>query len=271
MKYKYVFVVLVYKNIDVLKDFFETLRIDDYKVIVVNSYYNEKSLKQCREISTQYNADFIAVENKGYGYGNNVGAKFAMDNYEYDYLILSNSDIQINAISYLDDIIKDAAVLAPHTHMLNGKVQNPNIPWHLSCLIPLLNYAYKHNSRLFLLIPHFFTRITRELFRLYHHIKKKQTYKIYSCHGSFIVFTKVAVEKLYPFFNEKMFLYNEELFLAEKCRLERVPIYYKPQLDVLHLEGASSSDDKKLGFVFNKQSFEVLYEWRLKKGKENLR
>lgn len=260
-KVKYVFVVLVYRNIDVLKDFFESLRIVDYKVIVVNSYFDEVSLQQCRDVATHYKADFIPIKNKGFGYGNNVGTKYAMEHYEYDYLILSNSDIQINTISFLDNIIKDAAVLGPYTHLLNAKKQNPNIPWHLSCLIPLLHFAYKHNSERLLLIPHALTRISRELFRLYHWIKRGDLYKIYSCHGSFIIFTKQAADKLSPFFNEEMFLYNEELFLAEKCRLAAIPIYYCPKIDVLHLEGASSSSNSKTAFENNKQSFGILYKW----------
>lgn len=69
------------------------------------------------------------------------------------------------------------------------------------------------------------------------------------------------MEILYPFFNEDMFLYNEELFLAEKCRLAGVPMFYYPKIDVLHLEGASSSEVKTIEFKCSKQSFEIFYEW----------
>lgn len=259
--------VLVYKNIKVLRDFFRKFSVEDSKVIVVNSYYDDVSLNLCQETALLNDADFIPIENKGFGYGNNVGTKYAMDNFEYDYLILSNSDIQINKFSYLDKIISDAVVLGPHTHLPNGKIQNPNIPWHIFCLMPFLYYAYKHNSRELLLITHAITRVSRELFRLYHKINKRESYRIYSCHGSFIIFTKRAVEALSPFFNEDMFLYNEELYLAEKCRIAGIPIYYCPKIDVLHLEGASSSGLKGAGIKFNKQSFMVLYEWiKLHKG-----
>lgn len=261
MKYKYIFVVLVYKNIDVLKDFFETLRIDDYKVIVVNSYYDDDSLQLCREVSSHYYADFIPIENKGYGYGNNVGTRYAMEHYEFDFLILSNSDIQINDISFLANMDADAMVIAPHIHLLNGKLQNPNIPWYNSWSIPLEYFPYKINSRRMLALPYAISRLSREIFFLYRKIVKRNSYKIYSCHGAFIIFTQSAVEKLYPFFNDEMFLYNEELFLAEKCRLVGVPVYYCPKIDVLHLEGASSSKDKTIGFKHNKQSFMVFYDW----------
>jgi len=261
-KYKYIFVVLVYKNIDVLEDFFKSLHVIDSHVIVVNSFYDSKSLSRCKSVALSNKADFISVENKGFGYGNNVGVEYAMKNYLFEYLILSNSDIQINDISYLDKMrYSFPVVIAPHTHLINGKVQNPNIPWKPIFLLPLLNFAYKHNSKILLLIPHAFTRISRVLFLMLEKIFGKIQYNIYSCHGSFIIFTYEAVIKLNPFFNEKMFLYNEELYLAEKCRIRKIPIFYCPKIDVLHLEGASSSNNKDIGFKYNKQSFEILYDW----------
>ena len=46
-----------------------------------------------------------------------------------------------------------------------------------------------------------------------------------------------------------------------KARLKKVPIYYCPQIKVLHLEGASSDTSKTIGLKYNKQSFAILYEW----------
>ena len=257
--FRYVFVVLVYKNIEVLRDFFESLSVEYSHVIVVNSYYDDKSLKECQEVAASNNADFVPIENKGFGYGNNVGAKYAIDNYEYDYLILSNSDIHVNDIEALDKLEDETAVIAPYTHLPEGKVQNPNIPWRINCLFGLLKKAYDTNSSIRLVIPHMITRLSREFFKVYKLIIRKDFYRIYSCHGSFIIFTKKAVDRLYPFFDDRMFLYNEELFLAENCRQKGVSIYYCPQIDVLHLEGASTGN--QFGFERNKESFSIFYRW----------
>lgn len=261
-KYKYIFIVLVYKNIDVLEDFFKSLHVDNSHTIVVNSFFDSKSLSHCQSVAWANNADFIPIENKGFGYGNNVGVEFAVRNYSFEYLILSNSDIKINNIEYLEHFDSSyPAVIAPFTHLVNNKIQNPNIPWHLDFLIPMLKFAYDRNSKMLLNIPHIITRATRELFRIMENLLGRNQYRIYSCHGSFIIFTAEAVRELMPFFNEEMFLYNEELFLAEKCRQHKIPIYYCPSIDVLHLEGASSSKDKGIGFKHNKQSFNILYCW----------
>lgn len=241
MKYDYVFIILVYKNVSVLQGFFDSLTIENSKVVIVNSYYDEESQKECELVAQKNNADFIAIPNKGYGYGNNIGTKYAMENYDYDFLILSNSDIIIKSICRLDKFARETSVIAPKTVMRTGKHQNPDTPWELKFIYPMLSYALNHKSGVVYTICHICTRASRELFLLFSAIYKKDKYKIFSAHGSFIIFTKSAVDRLYPFFDNEMFLYNEEWYLALKARVSSVPIYYIPSIEVLHLEGASSA------------------------------
>jgi GT2 family glycosyltransferase len=66
-------------------------------------------------------------------------------------------------------------------------------------------------------------------------------------HGSFIIFGRNALDTLFPVFNEKMFLYNEELYLGLRAKQLNIPIYFIPSLRVLHMEGASA------GYVYSKQ------------------
>ena len=259
VKYRYVFVVLVYKNIEVLRDFFKSLKVKNRHVIVVNSYYDDASLKECKEVAELNNADFIPIENKGFGYGNNVGAKYAIEHYEYEYLILSNSDIHVLDFKFMDDLKDFSGVLAPKIQMLTGKMQNPNIPWKIKMLYPLLHYGYNHKKKWCLTVGHIMTRLSREFFFLYSKIIKKDLYKIFCCHGAFIIFSANAVYKLYPFFNEKMFLYNEESYLAFLCEYRGVNVYYCPLLKIEHLEGASSHSGNEVLFNNNLNSFSILY------------
>lgn len=252
-KYSIIFVVLVYKNIEVLKDFFITLHLQNSKVVVVNSFYDDESQKECELVAKNNNADFIEIPNKGYGYGNNIGTKYAMDHYDYDFLVLSNSDIVIKKIDNLDMYKGKNMVIAPKTVMKTGKHQNPDTPWELKFIYPMLSYALNHKNGLVYTLCHICTRLSRELFRVGSTLIKKDKYKIFSAHGSFIIFTKEAVERLYPFFDDEMFLYNEEWYLALKAKSNKIPIYYIPSIEVLHLEGASSgsidySEQDKLSY-----------------------
>ncbi len=260
-KLEYVFVVLVYRNIDVLQDFFESIKIQSrYKTIIVNSYYDDDSLHECEIVAKQNHADFIPVENRGYGYGNNIGVKYAMEHYEYDYLILSNSDIHILDFSFMDKLEGFRGVIAPKIQMITGKMQNPNIPWEINSLYPMLNCAYQKNSKILLICAHLLTRLSRELFFVYEKLVKKDMYRIFCCHGAFIIFSADSVNKLYPMFDEQMFLYNEELYLAFLCRSKGVNIYYTPLVRIEHLEGASTHSGNERLINNNKQSFRILYE-----------
>lgn len=259
MKFDYIFVVLVYKNISVLRDFFFSLNAKNYKVIVVNSYYDDITEKECSLVANENNADFIPIPNKGFGYGNNIGAKFAIEYYEFKYLILSNSDIKIESFSFLETTVLKNAVIAPFTHLPNGKIQNPNIPYKIDILYKLLYFAYDHPSKLLLVIAHVLTRLSRELFLLKTRFIKRDIYRIFSCHGSFIIFTSDVVEKLFPFFDDKMFLYNEESYLAFKCLKHNVNVLYCPKIKIEHLEGASTIAMTKSNFRYNKESYDILY------------
>ena len=260
MKYKYIFVVLVYKNISVLSDFFISLNVNDCKVIVVNSFFDEESEKNCSDIAKSYNADYISIPNKGFGYGNNVGSQYAIEHYSFDFLILSNSDIIIENLDILSRYTDKKVIIAPYVHLKSGKLQNPNIPWNHSFLLRLLHLGYINKSNMLLLIAHLFTRASREFFRIYHFMRRSKNYKIFSCHGCFIVFSSNAVYELFPFFDEKMFLYNEELYLAYRAKNHNVSILYDPNVRVCHLEGASSSHNPQTVMGHNLQSFAIVWE-----------
>lgn len=260
--YKYIFVVLVYKNTDVLEDFFNSLTLTDSKVIVVNSFYDEQSEKKCKEVALNNSADYISVPNKGYGYGNNVGTQFVMEHYDYDFLVISNSDIVIKKIDTLEKYRGESIIIAPKTTIKTGKHQNPDTPWELKFIYPMLSYALNHKNSLVYTLCHIFTRLNREIFKLYSRIMKKEKYQIFSAHGSFFIVPKPAVDALYPFFDNEMFLYNEEWYLALKARKHNIPVYYIPDIEVLHLEGASSSS-----IVYSehdRMSFNILNQKRKK-------
>lgn len=261
-KYKYVFVVLVYKNTQVLLDFFRSFDMPDSKVIVVNSFYDDISLEKCRTIAKQFNADFISIPNKGYGYGNNIGCKYAIEHYQFDYIVISNSDIEIKSLKAIDSLNEELAVYAPSVRIPSGKKQNPNIITCFSFYYIFLKYGYKTEQKWMLTIARVLCRFHREIILLISSILQIKKLKIFAPHGCFIIFTRKAIEKLYPIFNNEMFLYNEELFLGFNCKKNNIPIYYVPNLKVLHLEGASSSNNQTIGFNNNKQSFSIVDKWR---------
>lgn len=258
---KYIFIILVYKNTEVLRDFFGSFNVPDSKIIVVNSYYDDKSLEECRKIASSFDADFIEIENRGYGYGNNIGIQYALEHYSFKYIVVSNSDVIIKEFGYLEQLNLDKAIIAPETRMLTGKRQNPDTPWKLPYLFEITNIALKYNWGWLYLLTHIYTRLSRELFFVVNKILGKDLTPIFSAHGSFFIVTEEAAKDLYPLFDNRMFLYNEEWFLALKARYANIPIYYCPKLKILHLEGASSDNSNNAFFKYNQQSYSILYNW----------
>ncbi len=260
VQYRYVFVVLVYKNITVLKDFFKSLeeKVTDYKVVLVNSYYDESSMASCRDYAIKYDCDFIAINNLGYGEGNNQGVDYVLKHYTFKYLIISNSDIIVEDLTSLDNFEIETAVIAPDTKMISGKKQNPCM-WRFSSLYyRLMKISSKNDWYYGMWCAFVITRIHKIIFRLYEEINRKNIYKVFSPHGSFIVATSNAIKALHPMFNKEMFLYNEELHLGLKCQFLKIPVYFMPKLSVLHLEGASTGRNMRKVFKECAKSFLIL-------------
>ena len=94
--YDIVFVVLVYRNTDDLKDFFLHNHIKNSHTIVVNSYYDDKSEGFFSKIAEENGASFISVPNKGYGAGNNRGVEYALEHFDFEFLVnnMTQEDVQ---------------------------------------------------------------------------------------------------------------------------------------------------------------------------------
>ena len=100
----------------------------------------------------------------------------------------------------------------------------------------------------------------RELVFIWTKLNGGRMVRIFSAHGSFIVMTYQTSLELSPIFHEDMFLYNEELYLAHRCRLLQIPVYYVPKMKVIHLEGASSTKQSN-AWKNHEDSYRVLSLW----------
>lgn len=236
MKYDFVFVVLVYRNTDDLKDFFANFTLPNSKVVVVNSFYDEQSESDFRNIAEENFADFISVPNKGYGTGNNRGIEYALEFYEFQYLVVSNADIIIKNLKL--EIVRKYGnvIIAPEIRNANGKRQNPSVPFTPSRLREHIHYwiVTKGHHRLIWSI-YIWSRLNKILF--YSICKWKKT--IFSAHGAFIIIPKVVLERLVPLYDEKMFLFNEEEHLGRLAALNGVKTCYADDIKIYHKEDGS--------------------------------
>ena len=249
-KYNYIFVVLVYRNTGDLLEFIESANqlVTNFKIVVVNSYYDQTTRKAAQVIAESNNCDFINVENKGYSFGNNVGIEYATQKYTYKYLIVSNPDIVIKKFDF-DPDKKNGDIIAPYIVAASGKQQNPMMIRRIKVSEWLIYHGFKNSSKFLLTAGIAINRVSREIALRINW--KRDEYPIYCAHGSFVLLSFGAIQKLgdRPY-DEKMFLFAEESVLASQAEKKNLKTVYNKQIQVFHKEDGSM---KLGGIVVNKE------------------
>ena len=248
--HKYIAIILVYRNVDDLKECVASFQqhIPNCKMIVVNSFYDDKSNALIKQTAQQLGCDFLSVENKGYGTGNNAGIAYARKNYTFDYIIISNPDIIIQQFD--DKQVNPHGITAPDITTLKGKKQNPLLPWDTHLLFYFAYQGYKRNNRWLCIITWGINKILREMFLLYKRIFTG-TCKVYGAHGSFLILSQSALLQLTPLYDENIFLFYEELVLAKRAKELKIPTLFVPKIKILHKEDGSM---KLSNFSLNKET-----------------
>lgn len=237
--FKYVFVILVYRNYADLIECVESIKkkVKSHKIIIVNAFYDDFSKNEIERIAEIYDCVFINEPNKGYSHGNNVGISYAKNNFEYDYIVISNPDVVINEFP---DMFSEADIIAPNITVASGKQQNPMYLRYHALSDKLIYLGFKKKTKLYLLMG----LGINKCFRLFDKITMtgKDTRSIYAAHGSFVMLSKHTVDVFNgkPY-DEKMFLFAEEMVLAAKAKKENLITRYAPQIKVFHKEDGSMS------------------------------
>ena len=201
----------------------------------------QTSLKKAAEKAAgQVTLDiFVARNTKEDNPGYFGGIKREMDKVDvtaYDYCILSNVDLTVEKDFFEKlaayDCSENTGWIAPQIWSeLEGRDRNPGRVCRPSLRrMRLLKMLYRH--------PKLEKLYSRTLYRR----KKYQAHKagpIYAGHGSIIILTRKFMEACgkidYP-----VFLFCEEIYLAEQCRKAGLSVMYVPDIKVSDTEHAST-------------------------------
>lgn len=193
-------------------------------------------------LSIEYSSDSFILktlstnENKGY-----FGAiRYAMDTYspnEFDYCIISNVDILLSDDFFVklntQAIGTDIGWIAPQIYSdIEQRDRNPKILNRYSKRkLEILRIFFK-----FPILYNIYTHTAYKRKKLQHH----KAGEIYAGHGSMIILTKNYFQKCgiidYP-----VFLFCEEIYIAELCRKSNLKVIYNPDIKVTDAEHASTS------------------------------
>ena len=237
-KYKYIFIILVYRNDNDLTDCLESIRqkVSSYKVVVVNSYYDDESMFAVKFVADKYNCDFLNIENHGYSYGNNRGIEYAIQKYNYDFIVVSNPDI---IVKQFDAALLSSGpdIIAPNIVAANGRPQNPMYVRKPRLSEQIEYYGFKYKINAFVYMSVFISKWNRKFWTTLY--RGKSTYRIYGAHGSFVIISKKAIEKIFPIYDENMFLFAEEMVLAAKAQKAGLLTCYNNDIKIYHKEDGS--------------------------------
>ena len=242
-KYKYIFVVLLYKNMVDIFDLIKSIEktCDNYHIILVNSFFDENTEEEALEIArNRTDCSFLSVENRGYGAGNNAGVQYAQENFDFEFIIICNPDTVIEKFDH--SVLfnsNQAAIYAPKIISRDYKRQNPNWAFHSDILEYLQYIACKKEN---LLMDYFVIAILKFARILYSYIAdifRLKKIKVGNAHGSFFIISKSAINILKPLFDSHMFLFYEEVYLGHRAFCNHIPIYYVKDIFVRHKEDGS--------------------------------
>ena len=268
---KIAFVVLHYTalndTIETVNSIREHIDTDDYKIIIVDNCSPDNSWNDLNKL---YNADNDIVlihneENLGFAKGNNVGFMYAKKNFNPEYIVLSNNDINLfqnNFCSMLDQKFQSTnfAVLGPM--IINGDGSINTSPMRKGIMTrQQANRAKKRYNRLLTLNKFDLDEVYKKTMSVIHKYKPSFTVaerltetKNVEIHGCFMVFSRNYTDK-FDGLDPRTFLYAEEDILFLRTQSENLTTLYCPSIAVYHKEGTSTSasnksNRKKNAFVY---------------------
>ena len=191
--------------------------------------------------------------------GQNLGylgaVRYAMTEIEpadYDYIIISNVDVVLSQNFFTSlashQTKKDMGWIAPailsETHHFDFNPQA--ISRYSLRKMRLLRLMFKYPILL---------RLKKKLLPNINRIQNCKTGQIYAGHGSFIILTKEYIKHC-GIINYPVFLFGEEIFLAEVCRKNRLKVIYVPSIIVNDI--GSVSTGKITSCHFCKYNYEAI-------------
>lgn len=215
-----------------------------YKIVIVNNGATQQSneilstslhatiIHKIDKYSNQNNCYIIScTENLGFAKGNNIGAKFAYQQFSPDFFLFTNNDIIIKDKDVITKLIykiqnnNNIGIIGPKVIGIDGRLQSPE---------PFFsfwdNYIWVYLSTFF-----YSAKKKRERFKMDYAENAKEGFH-YKIMGSFFI---VKVEDFFAcgMMDPNTFLYNEEAILSERMKKINKYAYYYPEVAVVHEHG----------------------------------
>ena len=229
-------IIVIYNSTDKIIDLLQQL--NNFEIIIVNNGKNEHVISK---IKAHKNVKSIISKEKNIGFGR--GVNFAFENIDSKYFLVLNPDILINE----NDILKLLDII------INDK----------SCGIvsPLIS----SDSDSFGAFPEKGKGVERNLNQIKCSKMLVENTPSGNCcvdvtKGCVLLINSEFFKKV-GMFNEKFFLFWEEIDLCKKFRKAKLSVILVPEIKVIHEEGTSSKNNLSNFIIrtFNKEISPLIY------------
>ena len=242
---------------------FESLQYrDKASIIIVDNDSTIESKNALEEIIEKSEIDInLIISTKNLYYWGAVN--YVLNDVDFDmnnspeWIIVCNNDILFNKRDLLPKILnfntKDYPILAP---AILSSITNRNLnPF----MLKPINSIYKVYYSIFFKnsILGFIIYKTRQLIKSIFSRLNKRINKggfIYAPHGSFIIFSKYFFNKG-GYLDQNLTMYGEEFTTAEIAKKLKIPIYYEPDIEVIHVEHSSNKINWFNSFRLTKKAY----------------
>jgi len=243
---KIIQVLVCYFNEEEIVDFAMKIFEQDIapnKVVIVDNGSRKKDLLST--IQKKY-PERILLKNPGKNLGYWGAFEMAIkEKEEYDYYILSNSDISFLDIDFYKNICKCQLTSKKRIGIIAPTILSKDLKHNLNPF--LFNRSSVRKIKILKMI--YKNELFAIIYNLLHYIKNYFSIKkeiinidstsgrqndIYAPHGSFMIFTRQFINK--NTFNYKAFLFGEEIYVGEVCKKLNLKVRYYPNLKLIHNE-----------------------------------
>lgn len=230
--------------------------IIDRVVVVDNLSTTTGTLESLKKLENDKTYVIQSDKNGGYDYGNNFGIKYLQNNKneQYDYIIISNPDIEIEekAIKKSLEILeknKDVAVVAPRMFNKDGKPIRRS-----SWKIRTFGLDVIHSTRFLEILFYKVLRSGEYKTEDY----EKEELEVGAISGAFFIIKKNVLEEI-GFLDENVFLFYEEDILGKKLEEKGYKIISLNSEKFIHYEsqtiGKTFSYYKKIKQLYKSKMY----------------
>ncbi len=245
-KLKTAVVVLNYNDFKTTLQFVENIK--DYKsislIVIVDNASTDNSYEKLKCLNSSRIKVIKTDKNGGYGYGNNVGIKYAIKELGKCNIIISNPDIEVS-----DDTIKN----------LTTKLDEEN-DWVMIAPIVIENGTENRGWKL----PSVLDDVLQNIPYFHRYFKKLQLYnskwynkkyvEVDCVSGCFFIIKSEAMEKI-KYFDENLFLYYEENVIGKKIKMIGKKVIIDTSSSIIHHHSVSVNKS-----INNLKKYKILKE-----------